>query len=157
MISITEMNVLYIKVWCFIFIKLKMIRSSAYLGHRQPHPEQLFSQLKQSSSKHKNKVCAISNLLLLHVGGHHQHFGSRVLHLFNKMTFTNIVFSFFINHSCRQHDEKRFLTSSSLRIVAASLVTNSFSKWLMTILFIPKRHQCQGLASTTFAVKALKV
>jgi len=31
-------------------------------------------------------------------------------------------------------------TSSSLRIVAASFVTKSFSKWLMTILFIPVQN-----------------
>lgn len=41
----------------------------------------------------------------------------------------------------QQPAQKHPLTSSSLRIVAASLVTNSFSKWLMTILFIPgKKH-----------------
>lgn len=32
------------------------------------------------------------------------------------------------------------LTSSSLMTVAASLVTNSFSRWLMIILFMPGRE-----------------
>lgn len=37
------------------------------------------------------------------------------------------------------------LTSSSLRMVAASLVTRSFSKWLMTILFMPGKYIIHSL------------
>lgn len=48
-----------------------------------------------------------------------------------------------------------FLTSSSLRIVAASLVTNSFSKWLMTILFIPEK--VHSLAITDLVVVPILV
>lgn len=122
-----------------------MVMTCAHLWHRETHPEQLFRQLQQSSRKDQNKVCSVANLLLLHVWGHHQHLCCWVLHLQTTTTTTALIIGLRIAHF--QTDilfrvkSWQFPTSSSLRMVAASLVTNSFSKWLITILFIPAMQQ----------------